>query len=159
MTASIHLADAGATVRLGEEIARFCRAGDVILLAGELGCGKTTLVRGLARGLGVPEETAVTSPTFAIVHEYPGRLPLFHFDLYRIGGEDELYETGFDDYAAAGGVMAVEWPERLGRMRPEEHLLVTLAYTPDLAARQARLTARGEGWNERLAALTRLRIS
>ncbi len=147
---TIHLADANATVRLGEEIARLCRGGDVILLAGELGGGKTTMVRGLARGLGVPEEVPVTSPTFGIVHEYPGRLPLFHFDLYRISGEDELYETGFDDYAAAGGVMAVEWPERLGGMRPEAYLLVTLVYTRDFTAREAQLTARGGDWQSRL---------
>jgi len=145
-----HLADAKATVRLGEDIARLCRPGDFILLAGELGGGKTTLVRGLARGLGVPDDVPVTSPTFGIVHEYSGRVELFHFDLYRISGEDELYEIGFDDYAAAGGVIVIEWPERLGSMKPAEFLMVTFAYSRDFTAREATLTARGEAWRQRL---------
>ncbi len=99
------------TERFGEEFAATLAAGDVLALTGELGAGKTAFARGLARGLGYAGR--VTSPTFAIVGEYlGGRLDMFHFDLYRLGGEDELYDIGWEDYLARGGVCAVEWAQR-----------------------------------------------
>ena len=85
-------------------------AGTVVAFTGDLGAGKTAFTRGLARGLGVPDR--VTSPTFTIVNEYEGgRLPLFHFDMYRLGSSDELFDIGWEDYLARGGVCAVEWSE------------------------------------------------
>ena len=99
------------TERFGEEIAASLNAGDVLALSGELGAGKTAFCRGLARGLGY--EGRVTSPTFAIVGEYlGGRLSMFHFDLYRLEGEDELFDIGWEDYLSGGGVCAVEWAQR-----------------------------------------------
>ncbi len=99
------------TEALGQTIAHFLIPGTVIALFGELGAGKTALIQGIAAGLGIQEP--VTSPTFTIVNEYHGgRLPLFHFDLYRLGGEDELYDIGWEDYLHRGGVCAVEWSER-----------------------------------------------
>jgi len=93
----------------GEKLAASLSPGTVIAMRGDLGAGKTAFVRGLARGLGITSR--VTSPTFAIVNEYEGRLPLFHFDLYRLSSPDELYDLGWDDYLARGGVCAVEWSE------------------------------------------------
>ena len=85
----------------------------VMTLTGDLGSGKTCFARGFARGLGVDTAYAVTSPTYTIVNEYPGRWPLFHLDLYRLGGEDELEEIGYRDLLQEGGVIVVEWPERV----------------------------------------------
>ena len=103
---------AGETEGLGEKLAHVLEAGAVIAFTGDLGAGKTAFTRGLARGLGVTER--VTSPTFTIVNEYEGgRLPLFHFDMYRLGSSDELFDIGWEDYLARGGVCAVEWSERV----------------------------------------------
>ena len=100
------------TERLGEKIAALLRAGDVIACRGDLAAGKTALTRGIAAGLGVTEP--VTSPTYTIVNEYPeGRLPLFHFDMYRLSSADELFDIGWEDYLARGGVCVVEWAERV----------------------------------------------
>ena len=100
------------TEALGARLARALEPGAVVAFTGDLGAGKTAFVRGLARGLGIPDR--VTSPTFTIVNEYEGgRLPLFHFDLYRLGSADELFDIGWEDYLARGGVCAVEWSERM----------------------------------------------
>ena len=100
------------TEALGARLAGALGPGAVVAFTGDLGAGKTAFIRGLARGLGVPGR--VTSPTFTIVDEHEGgRLPLFHFDLYRLGGADELYDIGWEDYLARGGVCAVEWSERM----------------------------------------------
>lgn len=98
------------TEALGRRLAERLRPGDVIAYTGDLGAGKTAFTRGLAVGLGIEER--VTSPTFTIVNEYEGgRLPLFHFDMYRLGSSDELYDIGWEDYLSRGGVCAVEWSE------------------------------------------------
>lgn len=113
------------TEAVGERIGRAARPGDVVALWGELGSGKTTLVRGIARGLGVPER-AVTSPTFVIVHEHDGRLPLFHIDLYRLAPGDAP-STGWDEALSSGGVTAIEWPDRVERWLPADRLDVRLS--------------------------------
>ena len=98
------------TEALGEKLAARLSPGDIIAFSGDLGSGKTAFTRGLAKGLGIEER--VTSPTFTIVNEYEGgRLPLFHFDMYRLGSSDELFDIGWEDYLARGGVCAVEWSE------------------------------------------------
>ena len=100
------------TERLGKALAMQLRAGDVIACRGDLAAGKTALTRGIAAGLGV--SGPVTSPTYTIVNEYhDGRLPLFHFDMYRLGSADELFDIGWEDYLARGGVCVVEWAERV----------------------------------------------
>ena len=100
------------TEALGARLAAALSPGAVVAYRGDLGMGKTAFTRGLARGLGYPGR--VTSPTFTIVNEYEGgRLPLFHFDLYRLGSADELFDIGWEDYLARGGVCAVEWSERM----------------------------------------------
>lgn len=100
------------TEQLGERLGAVLKPGSVIAYTGDLGAGKTAFTRGLAKGLQVPER--VTSPTFNIVNEYEGgRLPLFHFDMYRLGGADELFDIGWEDYLARNGVCAVEWSENV----------------------------------------------
>ena len=99
------------TEALGEQLAEQLTPGTVIAFTGDLGAGKTAFTRGLARGLGIDER--VTSPTFTIVNEYEGRLPLFHFDMYRLGSSEELFDIGWEDYLARGGVCAVEWSENI----------------------------------------------
>jgi len=100
------------TEALGERIARALPEGGVVIaLYGELGAGKTAFVRGLARGLGILGH--ITSPTFTIVNEFYGRRELFHFDMYRLGGTDELFDIGWEDYLSRNGVCAVEWSENV----------------------------------------------
>ena len=113
------------TERLGERLAAALEPGAVIAYTGDLGAGKTAFTRGLARGLGVTDR--VTSPTFTIVNEYQGgRLPLFHFDLYRLGSPEELFDIGWEDYLARGGVCAVEWSEHAGDAFEEEPVWVDI---------------------------------
>lgn len=100
------------TEAVGEDLARTLTPGTVIAFTGDLGAGKTAFTRGLARGLGINER--VTSPTFTIVNEYQGgRLPLFHFDMYRLESAEELFDIGWEDYLRRGGVCAVEWSEKV----------------------------------------------
>ena len=100
------------TEAVGRKLAAQLQPGDVLAYYGDLGAGKTAFTRGLAAGLGVTEP--VTSPTYTIVNEYlSGRLPLFHFDMYRLGSADELFDIGWEDYLARGGVCAVEWSENV----------------------------------------------
>ena len=110
MQITTHSADE--TQALGQRLAKRLLPGDVIAYFGDLGAGKTALTRGIAQGLGVTD--LVTSPTYTIVNEYlTGRIPLFHFDMYRLGSSDELFDTGWEDYLARGGVCAVEWSENV----------------------------------------------
>ncbi len=99
------------TEELGASIAQKLRDGSVVAFYGELGSGKTAFVRGMARGMGI--QAQVTSPTFTIVNEYIGPRSLFHFDMYRLGSADELYDIGWEDYLARNGVCAVEWSENV----------------------------------------------
>ena len=110
MQITTHSADE--TQALGQRLAKRLLPGDVIAYFGDLGAGKTVLTRGIAQGLGVTD--LVTSPTYTIVNEYlTGRIPLFHFDMYRLGSSDELFDIGWEDYLARGGVCAVEWSENV----------------------------------------------
>ena len=110
MQITTHSADE--TQALGQKLAKLLQPGDVIAYFGDLGAGKTALTRGIAQGLGVTD--LVTSPTYTIVNEYlTGRIPLFHFDMYRLGSSDELFDIGWEDYLARGGVCAVEWSENV----------------------------------------------
>ena len=118
------------TEALGERLAAVLRPGDVVAYTGDLGAGKTAFTRGLARGLGVPDR--VTSPTFTIVNEYEGgRLPLFHFDLYRMESPEELFDIGWEDYLARGGVCAVEWSEHAEGAFEEEPIWVDIRWGAD----------------------------
>ena len=103
------------------------RAGDVIALYGGLGMGKTAFVRGLAAGLGSSSE--VSSPTFALVHEYNGKYPIYHFDMYRVHGMDDLYSTGFFDYLESGGIVVIEWSENIEAYLPDNARRIRICRT------------------------------
>lgn len=115
----------GETETLGCRLGRVLNPGTVIAFTGDLGAGKTAFTRGLARGLDIPDR--VTSPTFTIVNEYEGgRMPLFHFDMYRLGSSDELFDIGWEDYLARGGVCAVEWSENVDDALDEDTIRVDI---------------------------------
>ena len=99
------------TEELGRRMGAQLRPGAVIAYYGDLGAGKTAFTRGVARGLGIQDP--ITSPTYTIVNEYEGKIPLFHFDMYRLSCSDELFDIGWEDYLSRGGVIAVEWSERV----------------------------------------------
>ena len=116
------------TEKLGEQLALLLQPGTVLAYRGDLGAGKTAFTRGLARGLGIAEP--VTSPTYTIVNEYlSGRLPLFHFDMYRLRSADDLFDIGWDDYLERGGVCAVEWSENVEDAL-EDPVFVTICRRP-----------------------------
>lgn len=113
------------TLRIGEQIGQRAKAGDIYALHGDLGVGKTVLTKGLAKGLGIEEP--VNSPTFTILQIYTtGRLPLYHFDVYRIEDPEEMEEVGFDDYIFGQGVSIIEWPEKIEEILPEGVTHVTI---------------------------------
>ena len=119
---------AAQTRRVGEKLAAHLHPGDVVILEGELGAGKSELARGIARGLGVTE--TVTSPSFTILNVYEsGRCPLYHFDWYRLESAEELYELGLDEYLSGNGIAVVEWAERCPETVPEHVLRISLETT------------------------------
>ena len=131
-----------ATERLGIWLGEQAQAGEVITLSGGLGAGKTTLTQAIGLGLEVPGHCYITSPTFALLHEYPGRLPLYHLDLYRLTTESEIIELGFEDYLYGEGLSVVEWPDRLGSLTPRDRLEIELAIVSE-TSRAARLAWHG----------------
>jgi tRNA threonylcarbamoyladenosine biosynthesis protein TsaE len=144
------------TVALARSLATVLEGGDVIGLEGGLGAGKTTFTRGAVHGLGVSEDTAVTSPTFALLHQYEGRLPIAHADFYRLADEVELDELGVDELLDEGAVLFVEWGRKFPGMAGRMVLWVELEIVSDLA-RRARLHPRGARGDDIIGALrTRL---
>ena len=116
------------TEELGARIAEHVFAGAFIALHGELGAGKTALARGIGAGLHIAD---IASPTFTILHEHEGKLPLYHFDAYRLRGEEELYGIGYEEYLSSGGVVLMEWPERVPGSLPRERLDVYMEGSAD----------------------------
>lgn len=119
------------TIALGERLGALAGPGDFIALTGELGSGKTHFARGVVAGLGVDRSVPVTSPTYTLMNLYAGRLPLYHFDLYRLAGDQDVAELGFEEYFYGSGVCIVEWAERLRELLPEEHLTILFSYRDD----------------------------
>lgn len=117
------------TIALGEKLGKLFQPGDVIALSGDLGAGKTTITRGIAVGLGV--EADIHSPTFTLIHEHPGPVPLYHIDLYRLSGEQEAEWIGIEDYLYGDGVTIIEWAETARSLLPEGRLDIELTMTGD----------------------------
>lgn len=121
--------DEGETYEFGLELGKLAKAGDVIALIGDLGSGKTTLAKAIAKGLGIT--AVVASPTFAIIHEHEGgRLPLYHFDVYRLAGPEDMYELGFEDYFYGGGLTVVEWADRIMELLPPGATVIRISRAP-----------------------------
>ena len=125
----LHSHNEAETEAAGARLAAALAPGSVVAYEGGLGMGKTAFTRGLAAGLGY--KGRVTSPTFTIVNEYEGRLPLFHFDMYRLNSADDLFDIGWEDYLARGGVCAVEWSENVADALPEDTVRVRIAREGD----------------------------
>ncbi len=140
---TLDLPDLPATVALGHRLGKLVFPGAVIALVGPLGAGKTFLVRALAEGLGIADPRVVSSPTFVLIQEYQARLPVYHFDTYRLRTEAEFSDLGVHEYFEGKGVCLVEWADRVPGCLPREHLRITLEVTGP-TARRAHLEAFGE---------------
>jgi tRNA threonylcarbamoyladenosine biosynthesis protein TsaE len=152
---TVTTADDTETRALGERLGRLLGPNDVVCLQGELGAGKTTLAQGIAAGLGVDEP--VSSPTFALVQQYEGRLPVYHLDVYRLASLDELIDLGFPELWRAGAVLLIEWPERIAAALPKERIEVAIevvgAPESEMATRRLVVTAHGERAHRLIEAL------
>lgn len=116
------------TIRIGKSIGSRLLPGDVVVLVGELGSGKTQFVKGMALGVGVGKPTYISSPSFTLINEYPGRIPFYHIDLFRLGCEKEAEELGLDDYFQGKGITAIEWADKIPSLLPKEMLLIHIVY-------------------------------
>jgi tRNA threonylcarbamoyladenosine biosynthesis protein TsaE len=115
------------TLLEGERLAAGLQAGDIVLLKGDLGAGKTHFVKGVARYFGIPVGE-VQSPTFSIIHEYPGQIPLYHIDAYRLNRPEEALEFGIEEYLYGDGICLIEWPEKIATLLPENSRVVEIAH-------------------------------
>ncbi|HZV06987.1 MAG TPA: tRNA (adenosine(37)-N6)-threonylcarbamoyltransferase complex ATPase subunit type 1 TsaE [Gemmataceae bacterium] len=150
----VDLPDLAATQAFGRRLGQRLWPGAVIALIGDLGAGKTQLTRAIAEGLGIANSRAVTSPTFVLVQEYQARLPIYHFDAYRLKTEAEFADLGVHEYFESNGVCLVEWADRVPGCLPAEHLRITLSVTRETSRR-----AIVEGWGKEYEKLiTELRI-
>jgi tRNA threonylcarbamoyladenosine biosynthesis protein TsaE len=140
-----------ATRALGAAIAAWLRPGDVVALVGELGSGKTTFVQGVAAGLGITAR--IVSPTFTIVREYEGRVPLAHVDVYRLDRLQELHDLGFEELLDGEWVTVVEWGDAVERALPAEHLAVSLEPGAAPEERIVEVHAQGAAWRDRRDAI------
>jgi tRNA threonylcarbamoyladenosine biosynthesis protein TsaE len=147
LSLDIDLPDVAATTAFGQRLGRLLFPGSVVALIGPLGAGKTHLARAIAEGLDIPDSRIVSSPTFVLVQEYAARLPIYHFDAYRLRTEEEFFDLGPHEYFAAKGVCLVEWADRVAGCLPAEFLRITLAVTGE-TARMANLRANGTRYEE-----------
>jgi tRNA threonylcarbamoyladenosine biosynthesis protein TsaE len=132
-TIQIQINNLDDTLKLGTLLGRLAGPGDVICLDGDLGAGKTALSQAIARGLGVPETCYVTSPSFAILHEYQGRIPMYHMDFYRLQDSGEVEDLGFDEYFYLAGLTVIEWSIRAVDLLPDERLILVITQSDDLS--------------------------
>ncbi|MGL5714104.1 MAG: tRNA (adenosine(37)-N6)-threonylcarbamoyltransferase complex ATPase subunit type 1 TsaE [Paraclostridium sp.] len=140
----IYLENEEKTREIGSRLGQLLTPKSVICLIGDLGAGKTTMTQSLAKSLGVDDY--ITSPTFTIVNEYEGRIHLYHFDVYRIGSSEEMYDIGFDEYIDGDGVCIIEWANLIEDILPEEYLYIEMNYKE--TGREMILTPKGEKYEE-----------
>ena len=119
------------TIEIGTIIGRTLQKGNVIALIGDLGSGKTCITQGIAKGLDVPESYYITSPTFTLINEYPGRLTLYHIDVYRLSGSQDLDDMGYEEYFYGDGVIVIEWAEKIMDVLPVDSIIIRMKYIDD----------------------------
>lgn len=134
------------TFELGEKIGKNVKAGSIICLVGEMGAGKTAITQGIVKGVGI--EDYVTSPTYTIVNEYWGELPVYHFDVFRIEDIDELYEIGFEEYMEKQGVIIIEWATIIKEILPEDYLWISIEKGKLEEERIITLQPKGKSYND-----------
>ena len=140
---------ASETFQIGKDIGGSLLPGDVVALTGELGAGKTQLIKGLAKGAGIKYPAYISSPTFTRINEYPGKIPFYHIDLFRLNREEEAKELGLEDYFEGKGITAVEWADKIPSFLPGEMLHIHITYTGK-HKRSLELTAKGKHYEELL---------
>lgn len=153
----VEMKSAEETIELGKRIGKLLQVGDVVALIGRLGSGKTTLTQGLARGLGVKKRNYVTSPSFTLIKEYKGRIPIYHIDLYRIDNIKEIFNLGYEEYFYGEGVTIIEWAEKIRRLLPEEVLVINLE-TVDENRRRIEFIPKGKHYRNIVDKLTRIQV-
>lgn len=116
------------TMEIARLVGEKLKDGDLLALSGELGSGKTCFTKGLALGLGVSDEYQITSPTFTLINEYPARCKLYHFDAYRLNSYADLEDLGYDEYLSGGGVLVIEWAEKISRQIPGDSIFIKFEY-------------------------------
>ncbi|MGQ9508624.1 MAG: tRNA (adenosine(37)-N6)-threonylcarbamoyltransferase complex ATPase subunit type 1 TsaE [Thermodesulfobacteriota bacterium] len=140
------------TIRIGRRIGRNLHRGDVVALVGELGVGKTQLIKGLVSGIGGVKSYALTSPSFVLINEYLGKIPFYHIDLFRVNEEREAEELGIEEYLQGEGITAIEWADKIPNLLPPELLWIHLYYTGE-KSRLIECIAKGERYEEILKEL------
>jgi tRNA threonylcarbamoyladenosine biosynthesis protein TsaE len=150
LTKTLYLPNLDSTVAFGRRLGERLFPGAVIALIGPLGAGKTHFVRAVAEGLEVEDSRMVTSPTFVLIQEYKGRLPIYHFDAYRLRGEAEFMELGAHEYFANDGVCLIEWADRVEKCLPRDYLRITFSVTGE-TSRTATIEAIGERYGDIVA--------
>nr|MBU1328481.1 tRNA (adenosine(37)-N6)-threonylcarbamoyltransferase complex ATPase subunit type 1 TsaE [Candidatus Omnitrophota bacterium] len=119
------------TMLIGEKLARKLKPGDMVALSGDLGSGKTTFTKGIGKGLGVKDSKRINSPTFVLIKEYNGRVPLYHLDLYRLDDLKEIENLAIEEYIYGNGITVIEWAEKIKSILPEKHIFVKLKIKGD----------------------------
>jgi len=148
----IRSSSAEETFELGKALGALLFPGALVAFSGDLGAGKTCCAQGIAMGLGVEDRSMITSPTFTLIQEYQGRVPIYHFDVYRLTHEDEMYDLGYEEYFYGDGVTLVEWAERIETFLPQDCLRVHLHIEADLS-RTLRLRSTDERYARLLESL------
>jgi tRNA threonylcarbamoyladenosine biosynthesis protein TsaE len=131
------------TVRLGKRIGSLLQSSEVVALVGELGTGKTQFIKGLAAGVGMAPPTYISSPSFTLINEYPGKIPFYHVDLFRLEREKDAEELGLEEYFQSGGITAIEWADKIPSLLPKEMLLIHITYTGE-NTRSLEITGKGK---------------
>lgn len=136
----VFLENEEATFKYGEKLGKLLTKGSVVCLNGDLGAGKTAITKSIAKSMGIDED--ITSPTFTIINEYDAEIPLYHFDVYRIGSSEEMYDIGYEEYINSDGICIIEWAHLIEDVLPEERLDIEMLY--DNLSRKMKLNPKGE---------------
>ncbi|MEE8359443.1 MAG: tRNA (adenosine(37)-N6)-threonylcarbamoyltransferase complex ATPase subunit type 1 TsaE [Candidatus Omnitrophota bacterium] len=140
------------TIKFGARLGRLIKKGDCIALTGQLGAGKTTLIKGIAKGIGVKDPQHVNSPSFVILKEHKGRFPLYHFDVYRLDDPEDMDTVGYKDFFYGEGASVIEWADKIRGLLPDEYLDIEL-FVAGRERREARIRARGKRYEDLLRRL------